>query len=113
MQLSAHEEYGLRCLLRLAERGSESPVSVGLIAEREGGDLPRVRCSPDGASQARGPGFSHPRNEPTKCSEWGDIALNAKIVDLKDDFFVPEVVEKEPPSPEEIEANKQKWGYPT
>ena len=40
-----------------------------------------------------------------------DIPLNARIVDLKDDFRVPDVVDKEKPSPEEIEANKQKWGY--
>ena len=40
-----------------------------------------------------------------------DIALNAKIVDLKDDFEVPEVVEKPKPGPEEVEANKKKWGY--
>ena len=40
-----------------------------------------------------------------------DIALNARCVDTKDDFSVPEVEEKEKPSPEQIEANKQKWGY--
>jgi ferredoxin len=43
----------------------------------------------------------------------GDIALNARMVDRKDDFRVPEVVDKEPPSPEEIKANKRKWGYET
>jgi ferredoxin len=40
-----------------------------------------------------------------------DIALNARCVDAKDDFSVPEVEEKEKPSPEQIEANKEKWGY--
>ena len=39
------------------------------------------------------------------------IALNARCVDAKDDFSVPEVEEKEKPSPEQIEANKGKWGY--
>ena len=40
-----------------------------------------------------------------------DIALNARCVDAKDDFSVPEVEEKEKPSSEQIEANKEKWGY--
>jgi len=40
-----------------------------------------------------------------------DIALNARCVDAKDEFSVPEVEEKEKPSPEQIEANKEKWGY--
>jgi ferredoxin len=40
-----------------------------------------------------------------------DTPLNAKIVDAKDDFSVPDVEEKEKPSPEQIEENKAKWGY--
>jgi ferredoxin len=40
-----------------------------------------------------------------------DTTLNAKIVDLKDEFSVPEVQEKDKPTPEQIEANKAKWGY--
>ena len=40
-----------------------------------------------------------------------DVALNAKVLDDKDAFVVPEVVEKPKPSTDEIEANKQKWGY--
>src|SRR5262245_37169074 len=35
----------------------------------------------------------------------GDIGLNAKVVDAKDQFSVPEVGEKEKPTPEQIEAN--------
>jgi Rrf2 family protein len=35
VQLLASEEYGLRCLLRVA-RGGESPVSISQIAEAEG-----------------------------------------------------------------------------
>jgi hypothetical protein len=33
------------------------------------------------------------------------------VVDLKDDFSVPEVEEKPKPSPEQVEENKAKWGY--
>ena len=40
-----------------------------------------------------------------------DVALNAKIVDAKDDFAVPEVEEKSKPTPDQIEENKKKWGY--
>lgn len=39
-----------------------------------------------------------------------DVALNAKITDDKASFEVPEVTEKDKPSPDEIQANKQKWG---
>src|SRR5262249_23221030 len=41
-----------------------------------------------------------------------DIDLNAKIVDLKSQFAVPEVVEKPKPTPEQVEENKKKWGSP-
>ncbi len=40
-----------------------------------------------------------------------DTPLNAKILDSKDAFSVPEVEEKPKPSPEEIDENKKKWGY--
>ncbi len=42
----------------------------------------------------------------------GDTALNERILECKDEFRVPEVEDKPKPSPEEIEANRQKWGYP-
>jgi ferredoxin len=40
-----------------------------------------------------------------------DIALNARIVEHKGDFAVPDVEEKTKPTPEQIEENKAKWGY--
>ena len=40
-----------------------------------------------------------------------DTALNARIVDQKDAFAVPDVDEKPKPTPEQIEENKAKWGY--
>ena len=40
-----------------------------------------------------------------------DTALNAKILDVKDEFSVPDVEEKVKPSAEQIEKNKAKWGY--
>jgi ferredoxin len=40
-----------------------------------------------------------------------DTVLNAKMLECKDEFRVPEVEGKPPPTPEQIAANKQKWGY--
>lgn len=38
-----------------------------------------------------------------------DIELNARILELKEDFRVPEVEDKPKPSPEQVEENKRKW----
>jgi ferredoxin len=40
-----------------------------------------------------------------------DVALNARMLEAKDQFAVPEVGEKPKPTPEKIEENKAKWGY--
>jgi ferredoxin len=40
-----------------------------------------------------------------------DTALNAKILDDKDAFSVPDDVKEEKPTPQQIEENKAKWGY--
>jgi ferredoxin len=40
-----------------------------------------------------------------------DTPLNAKMLEEKDSFSVPETEEEEKPTTEQIEANKQKWGY--
>ncbi|MFT5442085.1 MAG: ferredoxin [Myxococcota bacterium] len=40
-----------------------------------------------------------------------DTALNAAIVEKRDDFDVPERVELDPPTPDQVEENRQKWGY--
>ncbi len=40
-----------------------------------------------------------------------DTVLNAKIVDIRDEFEVPEKPDNEIPTPEQIKANKEKWGY--
>ena len=39
-----------------------------------------------------------------------DTAINAKIVDTRDDFEVPERGDIDPPTPEQIAENKKKWG---
>ncbi|MEO0323832.1 MAG: ferredoxin family protein [Myxococcota bacterium] len=39
-----------------------------------------------------------------------DTALNAKSVDEADDFEVPQTNEHDQPTPEQVAANKKKWG---
>ncbi len=39
-----------------------------------------------------------------------DIELNAKMVDDKDDFEVPEHTDKPPPTPDQVSENRAKWG---
>ena len=40
MQFSSQEEYGLRCLLRLARAGAGASVTIGEIAQAEGISTP-------------------------------------------------------------------------
>ena len=40
-----------------------------------------------------------------------DTALNAAIKDTKEEFTVPETSEHAKPSPEQVKANKEKWGF--
>ncbi len=40
-----------------------------------------------------------------------DTALNAKMLEDKDSFSVPESKEIDQPTPDQIETNKQKWSY--
>ena len=40
-----------------------------------------------------------------------DTPLNAKIVDTRDEFEVPEKEDLPVPTPEQIKANKEKWNF--
>ena len=41
-----------------------------------------------------------------------DIALNARIIEIRDQFDVPEnPMMADMPSPDEVHANKEKWGF--
>lgn len=40
-----------------------------------------------------------------------DVAINASIVKLRDEFQVPEKPDGEIPTPDQIKANKEKWSY--
>ncbi len=39
-----------------------------------------------------------------------DTALNYKMMEHSSDFEVQKHVKKDPPTPEQVEANKRKWG---
>ena len=39
-----------------------------------------------------------------------DIALNARTLERPGDFAVPEVIAKPVPSPDQVRANRRKWG---
>ena len=40
-----------------------------------------------------------------------DTPLNAKIVEIRDSFVVPDKPDMEVPTPEQVKANKEKWRY--
>ena len=40
-----------------------------------------------------------------------DTPLNYKMADCEDDFEVQEEVDHEQPDPDQVAANKQKWGF--
>lgn len=40
-----------------------------------------------------------------------DVALNARVLEIRDQFAVPENPMPEAPSPDEVAANKEKWGW--
>ena len=40
-----------------------------------------------------------------------DTGLNAAIVDVRDEFEVPEKPDLPVPTPEQVKANKEKWGF--
>ena len=61
-----------------------------------------------------GDGESFPNQlyiDPEECINCGVCEPECPWEAIFEDEQVPEVEEKEKPSPEQIEANKEKWGY--
>lgn len=79
MKITALEEYGLRCLLRVAERGEEEPISASEIAEMEALSLPYAqkllrKLSNSGMIDAqRGPNGGYFLAEPIDSISLGDV----------------------------------------
>ena len=67
-------------------------------------------CIDCGACEPECPWEAIPEDEAVPDAFKDDIALNAKILTAKDLFRVPEHIEKEPPTPEQVAENKRKWG---
>ena len=40
-----------------------------------------------------------------------DTELNAAITERREEFEVPEHEDVDPPTPEQVEENRQKWAY--
>ncbi len=92
------------------------PVDCIVQFKGEGGDWPnQLYIDPDeciscGVCEPECPWEAIFEDEQVPDARQSDIELNAKVTDSRDDFEVPERGEVEAPSPDEIEANKAKWG---
>ena len=83
MRISAVEEYGLRCLLQLAKKGTKDQLSISEIAEMEGLSIPYAskllailrRAGLVTAERGRGGGF-------TIAREPGEISLYEALTAL-------------------------------
>ena len=79
MKITALEEYGLRCLLRVAERHDAEPISAKEIAEMEALSLPYTqklmrKLSDSGMVDAqRGPNGGYYLAEPLEAISLGDV----------------------------------------
>jgi len=79
MKITALEEYGLRCVLRVAEHGADEPVSASTIADMEGLSLPytqkllRQLSDSDLIEARRGPNGGYYLAEPLESITLGDV----------------------------------------
>jgi Rrf2 family protein len=89
MRISAVEEYGLRCLIQLARKGTQGQLSISEIAELEGLSIPYAskllailrRAGLVTAERGRGGGFSIAR-EPREVNLYEVLsALGGPMID--------------------------------
>ncbi len=79
MKITAHEEYGLRCVLRVAQHGIDEPISAEAIANMEGLSLSYaqklLRQLADGEiiEAKRGPNGGYLLAEPLDSITLGDV----------------------------------------
>jgi len=79
MKITALEEYGLRCLLRVVESDDGHPISAGTIAEREGLSAPyaqkllRHLSDADLVASKRGPNGGYYLDRPAKAITLGEV----------------------------------------
>jgi len=97
MRLSSQEEYGLRCLLRLARREAGEPVNIQEIADAEGmtseyvAKLMRVLREGNLVRSTRGAGGGYRLVRPA-----GDITVYDALAVLGGEFFPDSFCESHP-----------------
>ena len=96
---------------------AECPVDCFYAPKEPSKDLPnQLYISPEecidcGACEPACPWEAIFQDEAVPSVFEDDIALNARCDEDRDAFEVAEHEEKESPTPEEVAANKAKWGY--
>ena len=79
MKITALEEYGLRCVLRVAQHGADEPISASAIAEMEGLSQPytqkllRQLSDSDVIGARRGPNGGYYLAAPLETISLGDV----------------------------------------
>ena len=79
MKITAVEEYGLRCLLRIAEHSEDDPIPAQTIAELEGISVPytqkivRILMKSDLVDSKRGAHGGYYPTQPTSEITFGDV----------------------------------------
>lgn len=92
MKITALEEYGLRCLVRVAEHGEDEPVSAREIADLEGLSLPYAQkllrhLSGAGIVAAkRGPNGGYFLSRPAEVISLGEVLRELGGMPEMDDF---------------------------
>jgi ferredoxin len=93
------------------------PVDCIVEFKGEGGDWPSQlyidpeECINCGVCEPECPWEAIFEDEQVPQVFQADVALNANILEKRDEFEVPEKPDKELPTPDQVKANKEKWGY--
>lgn len=96
---------------------AECPVDCFYIPDETSDELPnQLYISPDecidcGACEPACPWEAIFQDESVPSVFSDDIALNAKCDEDRDSFSTAEEVDNDKPTPEQIAANKEKFGY--
>jgi len=90
------------CIVEYSGEGSEWPNQLYIDPEE---------CISCGVCEPECPWEAIFEDEQVPDTFQDDIALNAKITGVRDDFIVPEKPETETPTPDQVQANKEAWGY--
>ena len=96
---------------------AECPVDCFYLPNSPGGDLPNQlyispnECIDCGACEPACPWEAIFQDDSVPAAFSDDVALNKKCDDSRDSFSPAEEKDNPKPSPEQVAANKKKWGY--